>query len=324
VPAAHTHPDFLRLLPKAEVHVHLEGCFSPSDLASLAEQHNEPLPRPVEQLFDFAGFDEFLEFLSWSCGLLRTVDDVAAAAYSYASRATASAVVIADIIVNPTHWASWRGDLAGLIGALDQGFSAAEVDGLASVGLCISILRMQTAAEAIQLVDELVVVGHPRVVALSIDANEALSGRTGSRFADAFQRASKSGLNRTVHAGESSGPEGIRDALDLLGADRLDHGVRAIEDPSLIAELVDRGIPLGICPSSNLTLGVFPSWQQHPLDALRLAGVRVSVNNDDPGFLAIDLAGEYERSAATYGSSDGTLRAVAATSLDVCFMNNRR
>ena len=323
-PKLNQNPNSLRELPKAEVHVHLEGCFSPSDLAALAARHGEPLPRPDEALFDFHGFDDFLEFLSWSCGLLRTVDDVASAAYAYAVRAAASGVVVADIIVNPTHWASWRGDLAGLIGALDKGFTEAETDGLPPVGLCISVLRMQTAAEALQLVEDLVALAHPRVVALSIDGNEALSGRTGSRFADAFQLAGRAGLKRTVHAGESSGPEGVRDAIDLLGADRLDHGVRAIEDPALVEELVERRIPLDICPSSNLTLGVFPSWQDHPLDDLRKAGVRVSLNSDDPGFLGVDLAGEYERSAAAFGWSDDIIRSVAATSLDVCFTNNRR
>ncbi|WP_407926628.1 adenosine deaminase family protein, partial [Caenimonas soli] len=115
-------------------------------------------------------------------------------------------------------------------------------------------------------------------MALSIDGNEAAAGRTGPRFAEAFRRAGGAGLRRTVHAGESSGPEGVRDAIELLGADRIDHGVRAIEDPGLVELLVDRQIPLGICPTSNLTLGVYPSIEDHPIDRLRRAGVAVSIN----------------------------------------------
>jgi len=309
----------LRALPKAEVHVHLEGCFGTADLAARAAVHGDPLPRPADRLFDVASFDEFLEFLSWSCGLLRTTKDVADAAYAYAQRAAASGIVRADIIVNPTHWHSWRGDLAGFVGALDHGFTAAEQDGLPRVGICVSILRLQSASEAVELVERLVELRHPRVVALSIDGNEAMSGRTGPRFADVFHRAGRAGLKRTVHAGESSGPEGVRDALDLLGADRIDHGVRAVEDPALVDELAARGITLGVCPTSNLTLGICESLATHPIDTLRRAGVRVTVNTDDPGFLGIDLVGEYQRCIDAFGWNEHVVRELAATSLDACF-----
>jgi len=310
----------VREIPKAEVHVHLEGCFETSDLVRLAAIAGEPLPRPADRLFAFEGFDGFLEFLSWSCGLVRSRDEVAAAAYRYAVRARASGVVRADVIVNPSHWGAWRHDLGGLIGALDAGWREAEDDGFPSVGLCVSISRWQSSAEAAELVEHLASLRHPRVVALSIDGNEARSGRTGSRFAGAFADAKRSGLMITAHAGESSGPEGVRDALELLGADRIDHGIRAAEDPVLVAELADRGIPLGVCPSSNVTLGVVPSMDEHPIEALRLAGVRVSVNSDDPAFLGIDLLGEYERCIRTFGWDDATIAAVCATSLDACFV----
>ncbi len=110
----------------------------------------------------------------------------------------------------------------------------------------------------------------PRVVALSIDGNEAAAGRTGPRFAEAFRKAGSAGLKRTVHAGESSGPEGVRDAIELLGADRIDHGVRAIEDESVVALLAARGIPLGVCPTSNLVLKVYPSMEDHSINRLKV------------------------------------------------------
>jgi len=310
-------------LPKAEVHVHLEGCLSRRDLVALARVHGETLPRPVEQLFEVEDFDAFLEFLSWSCGLVRTTDQVAAAAYGYAQRAQAAGAVAADLIFNPTHWHSWRGNLRGLLEALDVGLADAEQDGLPPVGLCVSVLRMQTASEAVELVESLIELRHPRVVALSIDGNEARAGRTGPTFAEAFRRAGAAGFGRTVHAGESSGPEGVRDAIELLGADRIDHGVRAVEDPELIAILVERGIPLGICPTSNVTLGIVESIEQHPIEALRRAGVRVSVNTDDPSFLDTDLLTEYERCVAAFGWDDAIVAEVAATSLAACFTNSR-
>ncbi|MFT3854691.1 MAG: adenosine deaminase [Ilumatobacteraceae bacterium] len=314
----------LDTIPKAEVHVHLEGCQSAGTLAALARRHGEALPRPVDQLFEVADFDEFLDFLSWSCGLLRTADDVAAAAYGYAARLAGTGAVAADLIVNPTHWHTWHDDLRGLIGALDRGLAGAEDDGLPPVGLCVSVLRQQTAAQAAELVETLVALDHPRVVALSIDGNEARAGRTGPRFAKAFAAAGAAGLRRTVHAGESSGPQGVRDAIELLGADRIDHGVRAVEDPALVAELADRGVPLGICPSSNVTLGGAASVAEHPIEGLRLAGVAVSVNTDDPAFLGTDLLAEYRLCVDAFGWDEATVGEVAATSVAACFTARRR
>ena len=126
-------------------------------------------------------------------------------------------------------------------------------------------------------------------------------------------------MRRTVHAGESSGPEGVWDAVDLLGADRIDHGVRAIEDPVLVRMLADRQIPLGVCPTSNLVLGVYPSLQDHPVERLRKAGVRVSVNTDDPALLGASLVGEYALCTREFGWTEETIRAVARTSIESSF-----
>src|SRR5260221_10437184 len=236
--------DFVAL-PKAEVHVHLEGCFEIDDVVRLAAESGEPLPRPRERLMAFGeGLSEFLEFLDWTCGVVRTHGQLVAIAHGFARRMAASGTRYADAIINPTHWPHWRRDIAGLIAGLDEGFAAAERDGLPAVGLCVSLLRTQSAEEALELVGLLTALSHPRVVALSIDGNEAAAGRTGPRFAEAFRRASAAGLKRTVHAGESSGPQGVRDAIELLGADRIDHGVGPTEDPGLAAALADRRIPL--------------------------------------------------------------------------------
>ena len=279
--------------PRRKSHAHLEGCFEPGLLAQWAAQAKVPLPRPVEHLFEFEGLADFLHFLDWACGLASTRDRLAQLSYGYCRRLADNGAGYADVIVNPTHWPAWQGRLAEMIDAIDAGLTAAEQDGLPPVGLCVSLLRTQSADAAAELVDALVALRHPRVVALSIDGNEAAAGRTGPRFAQAFRRAGEAGLRRTVHAGESSGPEGVRDAIELLGADRIDHGVRAIEDPDLVGLLVDRQIPLGVCPTSNLTLGVYPSIESHPIDRLRRAGVAVSLNTDDPALLGASLVGEY-------------------------------
>jgi adenosine deaminase len=322
MPLPQTPPlDRLRALPKAEVHAHLEGCFEPGVLAQWASQAGVPMPRPTDRLFEFEGLADFLRFLDWACGLASTRERLAELSYGYSKRLAAGGAGYADVIVNPTHWAAWHGRLPDMIDAIDAGFSAAEQDGLPPVGLCVSLLRTQSSDAASELVDTLVALRHPRVVALSIDGNEAAAGRTGPRFAEAFRRAGAAGLRRTVHAGESSGPDGVRDAIELLGADRIDHGVRAIEDPELVGLLVERQIPLGICPTSNLRLGVYDSIEAHPIDRLRRAGVAVSINTDDPALLGASLAGEYALCRNAFGWSDADLRSLARSSIDASFAN---
>jgi len=311
----------LKSLPKAEVHLHLEGCFEAAVVEQWAKLEGVALPRPREDLFKFSGLADFLGFLDLACGLASTKERLVELSYGLSQRLAANGTGYADVIFNPTHWHAWHGRLGAMLDAVDAGFKAAEQDGLPPVGLCVSLLRTQSADAAIELVDSLTAMRHPRVVALSVDGNEATAGRTGPRFADAFRRAGKAGLRRTVHAGESSGPEGVWDAVELLGADRIDHGVRAIEDASLVAMLADRQIPLGICPTSNLVLGVYPSIQEHPIERLRVAGVRVSVNTDDPALLGASLIGEYSLCRQAFGWSDDVTRAIARTSIEASFAN---
>jgi adenosine deaminase len=312
------HPR-LHALPKAEVHLHLEGCFEAATIAQWARAEGVALPRPQEDLFRFAGLADFLGFLDLACGLARTPQRLEELSYGLSQRLADNGTGYADVIFNPTHWHAWHGRVAAMIDAMDAGFRAAEQDGLPPVGLCVSLLRTQTAAQATELVDTLRALRHPRVRALSVDGNEATAGRTGPRFADAFKRAAQDGLRRTVHAGESSGPEGVWDAIDLLGADRIDHGVRAVEDAALVEVLAERGIPLGICPTSNVVLGVVPAIAAHPIETLRAAGVRVSLNTDDPALLGASLVGEYALCREAFGWSEETIRAVARTSIEASF-----
>ena len=306
----------IRRLPKAEVHVHLEGCFEPSDVEQLAREAGETMPS-----LDLkgTGLSGLLAILDWTCGLVRAPEQLARAAYAFAEREARNGVGYADLIVNPTHWSAWRDRLNAFVDALDTGLREAEQDGLPPVGVCISLLRQQSSSEALELVEWLVARRHPRIVALSIDGNEAAAGRTAPRFAEAFRTAARAGLHRTVHAGESSGPEGVRDALEFLLAERIDHGVRAAEDPELVAELVERQIPLNVCPGSNVQLGQYADRASHPLDVLRRAGVRVSINTDDPALMRHSLVSEYLDSGSVYGWDMDVVRDLARTSIQASF-----
>jgi adenosine deaminase len=330
----------IRALPKAEVHVHLEGTFSLYDLLVLARENGEALPGPAATLFDIsthhafdapevttgggagagsAGLTGFLRFLDWQCGLVRTPAQAARVAYAFAARQSASGIRYTDVIVNPTHWSTWRGREFDLIDALAAGFDEAEQDGLCKVSIAYSLLRSQSASEAEDLVDALAARRPRRVVALSVDGDEKVTGRTGEKFHRAFSAAAASGFHRTVHAGESSGPEGVWDAVDLLHAERIDHGVRSIEDPALIERLVADGISLGVCPRSNVTLGIYPSWADHPLPRLLEAGVAVTLNTDDPAPMGTTLESDWAVTAEQFGLGYTDLVGFAARSIDASF-----
>ncbi len=334
----------IRLLPKAEVHVHLEGTFALVDLLTLAKENGATLPGPPATIFDVsthdsfampavttggtgrgvggAGLTGFLRFLDWQCGLVRTPQQAARIAYSFAARQTASGIRYSDVIVNPTHWSAWRGREVALMEALSAGFAEAEQDGLCATGIAYSLLRTQTAAEAEQAVAALLDRRPARVVALSVDGDEKASGRTGEKFRGAFRLAEAGGLHRTVHAGESSGPEGVWDALDHLHAERIDHGVRSIEDEVLVRRLADEGIPLDVCPRSNITLGVYPDWASHPLPRLVDAGVRVTINTDDPAPLGCTLDEDWAVTASVFGYGLGELAGFAAESIRASFADD--
>lgn len=314
---------WVRALPKAEVHCHLEGCVPPDLVRRAALRRGaDPDSGPTLPVADLAGL---LDYLDFSCAVVDQRDELATIAYDTMVRASGSGTGHLDVICNPTHWPAWHGRLAAMVDALDAGFREAEQDGLGTASLCLSVKRTQTAAEATDLVDWIAGSGRPRVVALSIDGDEAggAASHTG-RFEPAFRRAAASGLHRCAHAGESSGPQGVRDAVDRLGAERVDHGVRCIEDPSLVAELAARGLPLDVCPSSNVTLGIVGSLAAHPLEQLRLAGVRVSVNTDDPLLFQVDLPGEYLRCARQFGWDRGTVASLARTAIEASFADPDR
>jgi adenosine deaminase len=322
---------WIRGLPKAEVHLHLEGCIEQALIDEAVRRHRiGPFPgsppgdgEDTDARPPITTLPQLLSYLDWSCALIDRATDLAAIAFATARRATTSGVRHVDVIFNPTHWPHWQGRLDTMVDALDDGFGAAEVDGLATSALCLSLQRGQTGHEALDLVDWILDRHHPRVAALSIDGDES-GGSHSERFAPAFARAGAGGLRRCAHAGESSGPDGVRHALDILGVERIEHGIRCVEDPDLVAELARRSIPLGICPSSNVILGFVPDLPRHPIDELRRQGVPVSVNTDDPLLYGIDVAGEYVRCAETFGWGRHELGAVARTSITSCFADEDR
>lgn len=306
---------WIRALPKAEVHLHLEGCVPPALARGAARTSAGPaIELPVR---DLAGL---LRYLDWSCAQITTGAQLAEIAYATLVRAAENGVHHVDVIANPTHWPAFAGRLGTFVAGLDEGFAAAERAGLGTATLALSLKRTQSALEASELVEWILANASERLVALSLDGDERDGAASHTdRFVAAFARARAGGLRRCVHAGESSGAAGVRAALEALGAERIDHGIRCIEDPAVVAELVARAVPLDVCPSSNVLLGVAPSLAAHPLEALRRAGVRVSINTDDPLLFGVDVVGEYLDCATTFSWDRAALRALARVAIESCF-----
>jgi adenosine deaminase len=158
---------------------------------------------------------------------------------------------------------------------------------------------------------------HPYVVGFNMAGDEA--GFPPEPFTQAFRIAHEAGLGCTVHAGEWAGPESIRGGLALPGITRISHGVRAVEDPALVAELAERGIVLEVCPTSNVVLGVFPSYAEHPFGALREAGVRLTLASDDPPYFGATIGGEYAVAAEHFGLDASALRDITRTAIEASF-----
>lgn len=281
----------IRSFPKIELHVHVEACLSSVRIEELAGQLRVPMLRPADQLFLYSTLADFLETYEWWCDLLRTPEIAEQLAYDAAAQLAADGIVYAEVLTGPKYWRHLSYDT--LIEALSNGFNRAYDDGHADCRLLPSISREQSADWAMELVEWIGSRRPERVVGLGLDGNEAVIGRTSPKFEQVYARAAELGLGLTVHAGESSGPEGVRDALDYLHVDRIDHGVRAIEDAAVVRRLAKERVTLNVCPTSNVIIGLYPNLAAHPIGRLIEAGVPVTVNSDDPTAMNLTVSGEF-------------------------------
>lgn len=306
----------LQQLPKVELHLHLEGTFTAERIAALAREAGECLPVPAHQLFDVPSLAVLLQRLDWWCGLVTTAEQAHQQAYDLARYLTEDGVVYAEVIVNPTHWQ--RLEPAVLLDAVSHGFEKARAYGLTDCRVLASLRRDQTAEEAMNLVRSFQRHLPERLVGLSVDGNEAQAGPTGARFASAYAAAADLGLGRTAHAGESSGPDGVRSALEDLGVSRIDHGIRAVEDVELLRRLAAEHITLNVALSSNQALlGLDPA--SHPVKRLRAAHVPVTINTDDPMPLATTMTWELQLAATSCGFGVSGAIAVTRTAIAAAF-----
>ena len=277
--------EFIRGLPKAELHVHIEGTLEPELAFQLAEKHGITLPyATIDELrgaYRFADLQSFLDIYYAGANVLRDADDFHVLTQAYLRRAHLQGVVHVEIFFDPqTHTA--RGiALSAVLDGLRRALSEAEREFGITGRLILCFLRHLSAAEAMRTLEEALPYKEA-IAAVGLDSSE--SGHPPSKFAEVFARARREGLWAVAHAGEEGPPAYIYEALDILQVRRIDHGVRCEEDPVLLARLARDRMPLTVCPLSNVKLKVFKRIEDHNLKRLLERGVCVTVNSDDPAY----------------------------------------
>lgn len=309
-------------MPKAELHLHIEGTLEPELAFALAERNRVTLPyASVERLraaYEFTDLQSFLDVYYAGASVLRTAQDFHDLAFAYFRRAAADHVVHAEIFFDPqTHTA--RGVPLAVV--LD-GLGRAQADALSRLGvssrLILCFLRHLTEDDAFAALDE--ALPHlGRIDGVGLDSSER--GHPPSKFARVFARCRELGLPCVAHAGEEGPPEYVREALDLLRVRRIDHGVRALEDPQLVARLRAERIPLTVCPLSNVKLRVFADMKQHNLKRLLDAGLAVTVNSDDPAYFGGYLNDNIRAVQAALDLTIADWHRIARTSFEASFVD---
>jgi adenosine deaminase len=306
-------------VPKAELHVHLEGTAPPALVRRLAERNGVEVPEGVfadDETFAWSDFLHFLRTYDLAASVIRTPEDYRDVTFEYLESVAAEGGVYVELIASPDHAAAVGLTDAEHYAGIAQGIDdARDATGIEARIVIAAIRNLGVdAAEAIarRHADD----RHPYVVGFNLVGDEA--AWPADRFARAYEIAAGSGLGCTVHAGEHAGPESIRAALSLP-VTRISHGVRAIADPALVHELAERGTVLEVCPSSNVALGVFETYEDHPLGALREAGVRVTLGSDDPPYFGCSIGTEYAVARQCHGFEEGQLIDVTRVAVQAGF-----
>jgi adenosine deaminase len=316
-----TLPAFIRALPKAELHLHIEGTLEPEMLFELAQRGQLPLQYPsVSELraaYQFADLQSFLDIYYLGARVLRTEADFHALTWAYLQRAHGDGIVHTEIFFDPqTHTARgvpFAAVIAGIHRALEDGHSKLGI----SHRLILCFLRHLSAAEAMATLEQALPY-RELITAVGLDSAEA--GHPPVKFAEVFARARELGLLTVAHAGEEGPSEYIQQALDVLKVSRIDHGVRCEADPQLVARLAREQIPLTICPLSNVKLKVFPHLHAHNLKRLLERGLCVTVNSDDPAYFGGYLLDNYLATTEALQLSRAQLVQLARNSITASFL----
>ncbi len=309
-------------LPKAELHLHIEGTFEPELIFEIAERNRIALPYPnVEALrgaYDFVDLQSFLNVYYAGMNVLRVEQDYYDLAIAYLRRAAAQHVRHAEIFFDPQAH-TMRGVSFDTV---VEGLRAALRDGERDLGLTSHLILCflrDLSAEAAMETLEVALRNRERIVGVGLDSAEL--GNPPSKFERVFRRARAEGMHAVAHAGEEGPPEYVVEALDSLKVERIDHGVRSLEDPALVERLRRERVPLTLCPLSNVKLRVVHNLREHPLKRMLEAGLVATVNSDDPAYFGGYIGQNFVLCASALELTAGELATLARNSFEASFVD---
>jgi len=317
--------DFIRRLPKAELHLHLEGTITPATLAELSQRHDaHPISlAEAEALYQFTDFTGFINAFKAVTHQLIHADDYELAAWRMLQALAAQGVVHAEVFISVGVIYMWRNHDPACFEPIFAGLERARQRGEQELGISLywifDAVRHFTVPEAERVFRKAAKmrVEYPSIIGIGLGGDERVTGS--EPFRSLYAEARDAGLRLTNHAGETTGPEAIWEALSI-GSERLGHVLSATRDEDLLRALKERGIGLELNPTSNVRTGVCPSFADHPLRRYFDAGLLVTLNSDDPAFFGSNVANEYRLAAVEQGFSREELRQLAANSMRASFL----
>lgn len=304
---------------KAELHCHIEGAAPPALVQKIAKREEIDVSSIIDAKgqYRWSDFTTFLQAYDLASSVFRRPGDYAQLSETYFRMLAAEGAIYGEIFISPDHATSaglsYRSYVEGLAAGLERAKAETGIEGrMIAIGV-----RHFGAASVERVAKEVVSNPHPLVTGFGLAGDE----REGhpANFARAFRMAGEAGLGLTAHAGEFGGPESISAALDFLRVRRIGHGVRAIESPALVDRLAAERIVLEVCPGSNAALGLYPVLRFHPVNLLRRAGVRITLNSDDPPFFRTTLGREYSLTAKTFNWTQEDQRVFTRTAIEAAF-----
>jgi adenosine deaminase len=314
--------ELLRQMPKAELHIHIEGSLEPEMMFEIAARNDIRLRygsvEEVREAYDFADLQSFLDLYYEGTRVLLFERDFYELTFAYLKKAASQGVRHAEIFFDPQA----HTDRGVAFGITITGIRRALEDGQKRFGmsshLIMCFLRHLSADEAIETLRRALPY-KGWIIGVGLDSSEV--GHPPEGFRAVFEEAARHGFHRVAHAGEEGPPEYIRQALDELEAERIDHGVRCVEDPGLVRRLREEQVPLTVCPLSNVRLRVFPSIEEHPVKRMLGEGLCVTVNSDDPAYFGGYVADNYSAVRDGLGFAREEFRAVAENSFRASFLD---
>ncbi len=317
--------DFINNLPKAELHLHIEGTFEPELMFKIAQRNSIKLPyesvNSLRKAYEFTQLQDFLDIYYQGMNVLLSEEDFFDLTWAYLQKVHSQSVRHVEIFFDPqghtSRGVSFETTMNGICKALDQ----AKTELGMSSGLIMCFLRHLDEEDAIRTLNTAMDF-KDQIIGVGLDSSE--KGNPPSKFQKVFKQAKEAGFRLLAHAGEEGPPQYIYEALDLLNIDRIDHGNTCMQDPILVQRIVDENMALTVCPLSNTRLCVVDNMKNHPLPAMLQAGIRVTINSDDPAYFGGYINENYTAISELLGNSKTKLAELAKNSFTSAFISQEQ